>query len=75
MPRKAEFLPDRLIIMPKNANEVDAAGVRCFPYARSKQLARFIKPEYEENILHEAIVPMNARIMNSEPPLPNLLIL
>ena len=34
--------------------------------SKNKQLARFIKLEYQENLLPDALVPMNVRIMSPE---------
>lgn len=51
-------------------NDVDSTSVRMFSSggfnSRHKQLARFIKLEYRENILPVATVPMNLRIMSPE---------
>lgn len=51
-------------------NDIDSTSVRLFSAgsfnAKSKQLARFIKLQYKENILPAATVPMNVRIMSPE---------
>lgn len=51
-------------------NDIDSTGVRLFSQgssnSRNKQLARFIKLEYGENILPTAAVPMDLRIMSPE---------
>ncbi len=51
-------------------NDIDSTSVRMFSSggfnSRHKQLARFIKLEYRENILPGAAVPMNLRIMSPE---------
>jgi hypothetical protein len=51
-------------------NDVDSTSVRLFSQgsanSKHKQLARFIKLEYQENILPQALVPMNVRIMAPE---------
>jgi len=51
-------------------NHVDSTSVRLFSFggfnSKHKQLARFIKLEYQENILPQALVPMNVRIMSPE---------
>ncbi len=51
-------------------NQIDSTSVRLFSYSgfnsRHKQLARFIKLQYRENILPQALVPMNLRIMTPE---------
>ena len=51
-------------------NDIDSTSVRLFSAggfnSRHKQLARFIKLEYRENILPAAAVPMNIRIMSPE---------
>jgi len=51
-------------------NDIDSTGVRLFSFggfnSRHKQLARFIKLEYRENILPQAAVPMDVRIMSPE---------
>lgn len=51
-------------------NDVDSTGVRLFSAgganSKNKQLARFIKLEYRENILPTAVVPMDVRIMSPE---------
>lgn len=51
-------------------NNIDSTSVRLFSSgnfnAKSKQLARFIKLQYRENILPTATVPMNVRIMSPE---------
>lgn len=51
-------------------DHVDSTSVRLFSAggfnSRHKQLARFIKLEYEENMLPFAEVPMNVRIMSQE---------
>ncbi|MCC6460941.1 MAG: M28 family peptidase [Saprospiraceae bacterium] len=51
-------------------NEVDSTSVRLFSQgganSKHKQLARFIKLEYQEQILPTATVPMNLRIMTPE---------
>ena len=51
-------------------NDVDSTSVRLFSFggfnSRHKQLSRFIKLEYQENILPQAAVPMNVRIMSPE---------
>jgi hypothetical protein len=51
-------------------NDVDSTSVRLFSQgsanSKHKQLARFIKLEYQENILPQALVPMNVRIMSPE---------
>jgi len=49
---------------------IDSTSVRLFSQgnynSRNKQLARFIKLQYQENILPQALVPMNLRIMSPE---------
>lgn len=49
---------------------IDSTSVRLFSFggfnSKHKQLARFIKLEYRENILPQAAVPMNVRIMSPE---------
>jgi len=51
-------------------NDIDSTSVRLFSSgnfnAKSKQLARYIKLQYKENILPTAQVPMNVRIMAPE---------
>jgi hypothetical protein len=51
-------------------NDIDSTSVRLFSSggfnSKHKQLARFIKLEYRENILQQALVPMNVRIMSPE---------
>jgi len=51
-------------------NSVDSTSVRLFSAgsfnSRNKQLARFIKLQYTENVLPNAQVPMNLRIMSPE---------
>ncbi|HRI62443.1 MAG TPA: M28 family peptidase, partial [Saprospiraceae bacterium] len=51
-------------------NDIDSTNVRLFSYggfnSKHKQLARFIKLEYQENILNQALVPMNVHIMSDE---------
>lgn len=51
-------------------NDIDSTGVRLFSSggynSRHKQLARFIKLEYQENLLPGAVVPMDVRIMSPE---------
>jgi hypothetical protein len=51
-------------------NAVDSTSVRLFSSgnynSRHKQLARFIKLQYRENLLPVAQVPMNVRIMSPE---------
>ncbi|MBK6995006.1 MAG: M28 family peptidase [Lewinellaceae bacterium] len=51
-------------------NDVDSTSVRLFSSgsfnSRNKQLARFIKLQYQENLLPTAQVPMNVRIMSPE---------
>lgn len=51
-------------------NAVDSTSVRLFSAgsfnSRNKQLARFIKLQYLENVLPNAQVPMNLRIMSPE---------
>lgn len=51
-------------------NEIDSTSVRLFSSggfnSRHKQLARFIKLEYRENLLNQVLVPMNIRIMSPE---------
>ncbi len=51
-------------------NDIDSTSVRLFSYggfnSRHKQLARFIKLEYKENLLSQVAVPMNVRIMSPE---------
>lgn len=51
-------------------NDIDSTSVRLFSAgnvnSKHKQLARFIKLEYRENILPQALVPMNVRIMSPE---------
>ncbi|MCY7329008.1 MAG: hypothetical protein LH618_10695, partial [Saprospiraceae bacterium] len=51
-------------------NDIDSTSVRMFSSggfnSRNKQLARFIKLEYRENILPMAAVPMNLRVMSPE---------
>lgn len=51
-------------------NDIDSTGVRLFSSgsfnSKNKQLARFIKLEYQENILPDAAVPMDIRIMSPE---------
>lgn len=51
-------------------NDIDSTSVRLFSFGSynspHKQLARFIKLEYQENILPQALVPMNVRIMSDE---------
>ena len=51
-------------------NDVDSTSVRLFSAgsfnSRSKQLARFIKLQYQENLLPTAPVPMELRIMSPE---------
>jgi len=51
-------------------DDVDSTSVRLFSAggfnSRHKQLARFIKLEYQENLLATAQVPMNLRIMSPE---------
>ncbi len=51
-------------------NDVDSTSVRMFSFggfnSKHKQLARFIKLEYRENILPVTSVPMNLRVMSPE---------
>ena len=51
-------------------NHVDSVGVRIFSfgsqYSRNKQLARYTKLEYEENLKSTAAVPMDIRILSPE---------
>jgi hypothetical protein len=51
-------------------NDVDSTSVRIFSAgsfnSRHKQLARFIKLQYEENLMPFAQVPVNVRIMSPE---------
>ena len=51
-------------------NDVDSTSVRLFSSgsfnSKNKQLARFNKLQYEENLLPFASVPMNVRIMSPE---------
>jgi hypothetical protein len=51
-------------------NDIDSTSVRLFSQggfnSRHKQLARFIKLEYKENVLPSTQVPMNVRIMSPE---------
>lgn len=51
-------------------NDVDSTSVRLFSFggfnSPHKQLARFIKLQYRENLLPTAAVPMNVRIMSPE---------
>ncbi len=51
-------------------NSVDSTSVRLFSFggfnSPNKQLARFIKLQYKENILPTAAVPMSVRIMSPE---------
>ncbi len=51
-------------------DDIDSTSVRMFSSggfnSRHKQLARFIKLEYRENILPVAAVPMNLRVMSPE---------
>ena len=51
-------------------NDIDSTSVRMFSFggfnSKHKQLARFIKLEYRENILPVATVPMQLRIMSPE---------
>ena len=51
-------------------NNIDSTGVRLFSQGGSnslnKQLARFIKLQYRENILPTAAVPMDIRLMSPE---------
>ncbi|MEZ4918878.1 MAG: M28 family peptidase [Saprospiraceae bacterium] len=50
--------------------DIDSVGVRLFSfggnYSRNKQLARYIKLEYQETLLPIALVPMDLRIMSPE---------
>ncbi len=52
------------------AGLIDSTGVRLFSSgganSKNKQLARFIKLQYQENILPAAAVPMDLRIMSPE---------
>ena len=51
-------------------NDIDSTSVRLFSSggfnSKHKQLARFIKLEYRENLLGQVSVPMNVRIMSPE---------
>ena len=51
-------------------NDIDSIGVRLFSQggynSKNKQLARFIKLEYQENLLPYVAVPMDIRIMSPE---------
>ncbi|MCB0532392.1 MAG: M28 family peptidase [Lewinellaceae bacterium] len=51
-------------------NDIDSTGVRLFSQgganSRNKQLARFIKLQYQENILPTAAVPMDLRLQSLE---------
>ncbi|MEZ4942349.1 MAG: M28 family peptidase [Saprospiraceae bacterium] len=51
-------------------NHIDSTGVRLFSQgganSRNKQLARFIKLQYQENILPTASVPMDLRLQSLE---------
>ncbi len=51
-------------------NDVDSTSVRMFSSgsfnSKHKQLSRFIKLEYRENLLETVAVPMNIRIMSPE---------
>ncbi|MBV6442359.1 MAG: hypothetical protein EPGJADBJ_04070 [Saprospiraceae bacterium] len=51
-------------------DNIDSTSVRLFSFgsfnSKHKQLARFIKLEYRENILPQALVPMNVRVMSPE---------
>ncbi|MCW5922362.1 MAG: M28 family peptidase [Saprospiraceae bacterium] len=51
-------------------DQVDSTSVRLFSFgafnSKHKQLARFIKLQYQKNILPQASVPMNVRIMSPE---------
>lgn len=51
-------------------NDIDSTSVRLFSFggfnSKHKQLARFIKLEYQENLLYQVLVPMNVRIMSPE---------
>lgn len=51
-------------------NDIDSTSVRLFSFggfnSKHKQLARFIKLEYHENLLSQVLVPMNVRIMSPE---------
>jgi hypothetical protein len=51
-------------------NDIDSTSVRLFSSggynSRHKQLARFIKLQYGENLKPQAYVPMNVRIMSPE---------
>lgn len=51
-------------------NDIDSTSVRLFSSggfnSRNKQLARFIKLQYGENLKSQAFVPMNVRIMSPE---------
>lgn len=51
-------------------NDIDSTSVRLFSSggynSRNKQLARFIKLQYGENLKPQANVPMNVRIMSPE---------
>jgi hypothetical protein len=51
-------------------NAIDSTSVRLFSAgnfnSKSKQLARFIKLQYKENVLPSTVVPMNVRIMSPE---------
>ncbi len=51
-------------------NDIDSTSVRLFSSggfnSKHKQLARFIKLEYRENLLPVVAVPMNVRIMSPE---------
>ncbi len=51
-------------------NNIDSTSVRLFSSggfnSKHKQLARYIKLEYQENVLPTAVVPMNIRIMSPE---------
>ncbi len=51
-------------------NHIDSTSVRLFSSgsfnSKHKQLARFLKLQYRENLLPTALVPMNVRIMSPE---------
>ncbi|MBL7828964.1 MAG: M28 family peptidase [Saprospiraceae bacterium] len=51
-------------------NHVDSTSVRLFSNggfnSKHKQLARFIKLQYQENVLPTALIPMNVRVMAPE---------
>ena len=51
-------------------NAVDSTSVRLFSFGSfnspHKQLARYIKLQYQENLLPTAVTPMNVRIMSPE---------